>query len=79
MGARGGSNGRSWLAGLAEVHRASLWILSSNKNERRKVFHLLIGTLVENLLVVVSLLVALFGWKAIIGFPVYSPSALIQR
>jgi hypothetical protein len=34
-GARGASNGRSWLAGLAEVHRASLWILRSNKNERR--------------------------------------------
>jgi len=30
--ARGASNGRSWLAGLAEVHRVSLWILSSNEN-----------------------------------------------
>jgi hypothetical protein len=35
LGARGASNGRSWLAGLAEVHRASRWILSSNKNGRR--------------------------------------------
>ena len=26
------SNGRLWLAGLAEGHRVSLWILSSNKN-----------------------------------------------